>query len=56
MDGPASSDALDDPEFAAALDEFIADFVKDRGLSWECAIQVFEAKIAQMRAELKRNE
>ena len=42
-------------DFKAALNEFIEDFAKDPGISWDEAIEVLEAKIAEMRAELRRN-
>lgn len=43
-------------DFTEALDEFIADFAKDPGISWDEAIEVLEAKIVEMRAEIRRNE
>lgn len=42
-------------DFRLALNEFLDDFARDPGISWDEAIDVFEAKIAEMRAELRRN-
>lgn len=42
-------------DLKAALDEFLDDFAKDPGISWDEAIEVMEAKITEMRAELRRN-
>lgn len=42
-------------DFVEALNGCIEDFSKDPGISWDEAIEVMEAKIAEMRAELRRN-
>ena len=43
-------------DFKAYLDECIGDFADDPGISWDEALLVLDAKMAEMRAELKRNE
>ncbi len=43
-------------DFKTALNEFIEDFARDPGISWDEAIEVMEARIAEMRAELEANK
>jgi hypothetical protein len=56
LTGGKMTKQVSDPEFAGALDKFVNDFAKDRGLSWECAVEVLLEKIDELRAEMRKKE